>query len=194
MKIITPYDYAQAAKALGCEVAAIKAVTTVEAPRGAYDDKDRLTILFEPYIFYKELRKEGIDPTPYLLNSKYANIIWKTWTAMYGKYSEQYPKLELAKTINKDIAVMSASYGMFQIMGFNYELCGFKDPHTMVDVMTQGGEPAQLQAFINYIKATHLDDELRNKDWAGFASGYNGPSYRKNLYDTKLKNAYLKNV
>ena len=31
-----------------------------------------------------------------------------------------------------------------------------------------------------------------NKDWKGFARGYNGPAYWKNMYDTKLKNAYLK--
>jgi hypothetical protein len=191
MKVITLYDYTQAAKVLGCEVAAIKAVTLVEAPRGAYDAQDRITILFEPYIFYKELRKEGINTAPLLANRTMDDIISSFWNPkLYGTYNAQYGKLERAKKIEVDVALMSASYGMFQIMGFNHEACGYATPAIMVDKMTQGGEPEHLKAFINYLKATHLDDELRNKDWAGFASGYNGPSYRRNMYDVKLKKAY----
>jgi N-acetylmuramidase len=192
MKVITLYDYQQAAKVLGCEVAAIKAVTQVEAPRGAYDAQGRITILFEPYIFYKELRKEGINTAPLLANVNLSDIISSYWNPkIYGTYNAQYGKLERAKKIDVDVALMSASYGMFQIMGFNHEACGYATPAIMVDKMTQGGEPEHLKAFINYLKETHLDDELRNKDWAGFASGYNGPSYRRNKYDTKLKTAYL---
>jgi N-acetylmuramidase len=192
MKVITPYDYNQAAKVLGCEVAAIKAVTLVEAPRGAYDAQDRITLLFEPYIFYKELRKDGVNTAPLLANPALNDIISSFWNPkLYGTYNAQYGKLERAKKINVEVALMSASYGKFQIMGFNHELCGFATPADFVNELTNGGEPAHLAAFIKYLKSTGLDDELRNKDWAGFASGYNGPSYRKNMYDTKLKKAYL---
>ena len=53
-------------------------------------------------------------------------------------------------------------------------------------------EDSQLELFTNYIINSHLDDELRNLDWAGFARGYNGASYAKNKYDVKLKTAYSK--
>lgn len=45
-------DYTAAAK-LSCEVRAVKAVTMVEAPRGAYDDYGRPTILFERHLFHR---------------------------------------------------------------------------------------------------------------------------------------------
>lgn len=53
-------------------------------------------------------------------------------------------------------------------------------------------EAKQLEAMIRYIKVNHLVDELQRRDWAGFASGYNGKAYAKNNYDEKLRQAYIK--
>ncbi|TIM18555.1 MAG: N-acetylmuramidase family protein, partial [Mesorhizobium sp.] len=50
----------------------------------------------------------------------------------------------------------------------------------------------QLAAAVNFIAANRLDDKLRKHDWAGFAKGYNGASYRKNAYDTRLADAFRK--
>jgi hypothetical protein len=44
--------------------------------------------------------------------------------------------------------------------------------------------------MINFIKSAKLDDELRAKNWAAFAKGYNGSGYRANQYDTRLAKAY----
>jgi hypothetical protein len=44
----------------------------------------------------------------------------------------------------------------------------------------------------SFIKNSGLADELQKKNWAGFARGYNGPSYSKNAYDVKLAQAYSK--
>mgnify|MGYP000311237293 FL=1 len=79
---------------------------------------------------------------------------------------------------------------MFQIMGFNYKPCGYPDVFSFIAAQ-QSGVGKQLESFCNYIRAVSLDDELQNKDWAGFARGYNGPSYWKNAYHTKLQRAYL---
>ncbi len=53
-------------------------------------------------------------------------------------------------------------------------------------------ENEHLILFVNYIGSVHLDDELREKDWEQFALSYNGPMYRKNHYDIKLKEAFQK--
>ena len=53
-------------------------------------------------------------------------------------------------------------------------------------------EAEQLLAFVRFVKVNKLDDELRRKDWAGFARGYNGSGYAKNSYDKKMKTAYEK--
>jgi hypothetical protein len=51
-------------------------------------------------------------------------------------------------------------------------------------------ERDHLDAFIGYVMGRKLDDELRRKDWAGFAFGYNGSGYSANKYDVKLAKAY----
>lgn len=188
--MVTEQQYKDAAKILGVEIAAIKAVAEIEAPRGGFDAQGRLTILFEPHIFWKELRKRNIDPSK--LQKKNPDLLNPVWNPkLYGKFSIQWDKMSRARLINEDAALSSASYGAFQIMGFNYKSCGFSTVKAFVTDLEKG-EANQLNAFCNYIKSVMLDDELRNKDWKGFARGYNGPSYWKNLYDSKLNKAYLK--
>ncbi len=80
---------------------------------------------------------------------------------------------------------------MFQVMGYNYLSTGCWTLGEFVSAMYKG-EDMQLNLFVSYIKNNHLDDELRFKDWKGFARQYNGKYYYKNNYDVKLKNAYLK--
>ncbi|RZK45517.1 MAG: N-acetylmuramidase family protein, partial [Pedobacter sp.] len=101
----------------------------------------------------------------------------------------QHERLAKAIRINETAALKSASWGAFQIMGFNHEKCGFKSVQEFVKAMEKD-EYSQLDSFCKYLCATHLDVNLKNLDWKGFARGYNGPDYVKNQYDTKLAKAY----
>lgn len=188
--MLTEKDYIGAANFLGCEAAVIKAVTKIEAPRGAYSDNGaHLALLFEPYIFWKELKKKGIDPAP--LAEKFPTLISSKWEPnIYGKNSIQWDKLQGAANINAEAAYRSASYGLFQIMGNNAESLGYKDVFEFYNFLFES-EHNQLIAFCKYVKVNSLDDELINKDWDGFALGYNGPRYRENNYAQKLKAAYV---
>ena len=75
-------------------------------------------------------------------------------------------------------------------MGFNHKSCGFAAIKDFV--AAQIDELSQLKCFCGYLKNSHLDVNLRNLDWKGFARGYNGPDFWKNQYDTKLQRAYEK--
>jgi len=76
-------------------------------------------------------------------------------------------------------------------MGFNHAMCGFDSVGAFADAMKES-EGAQLLAFVGFVKSAGLSDELRNKNWAAFARGYNGAAYKKNNYDTKMAAAYKK--
>ena len=76
-------------------------------------------------------------------------------------------------------------------MGFNFTLAGYNSLQQFVTAMYTS-EAEHLKAFVEYIKNTFLDDELRDKRWTDFARKYNGPIYYKNNYDGKLKDAYKK--
>lgn len=177
-------DFVAAAFELECEVEAIKAVCQVEAPRGGFVDGLCVT-LFEGHIFHKYSKGKFTTSHPRL-----SYVQWTT--KFYGKSAAaERQRLQDACLLDKTAALMSASWGKFQIMGFNFALCGFTTLAEFVDAM-QRDEKSQLDAFVEYIKACRLQDELQELRWADFARKYNGPAYLKNQYDTKLTKAYQK--
>lgn len=191
--MISEEQYKRSAAKIGCEVAAIKAVTMVESNGAGFLKTGEPVILFEPHIFWKQLRLKGIDPAALVkADPSLGDILYPVWgTKKYGKPSEQHAKLARAVAIDRDAAMKSASWGLFQIMGFNYAACGCA---TLQDFINKiySGEDSHLDLFDDYIVNSHLDDELKNLDWAGFARGYNGASYWKNKYNIKLQAAYNK--
>ena len=70
-------------------------------------------------------------------------------------------------------------------------MVGYDNVQDMVNDAMES-ELNQLRQMAAFIKAAGLLDELQNKNWAGFAKGYNGPQYEKNQYDVKLADAYAK--
>ncbi len=173
---------------LGCHVAAIKAVAEVESSGSGFLKTGEPVILFEPHVFWKELKKRGIDPAQYEKGNE--DILYPVWGSKpYGKSSEQHGRLARAVVINREAAICSASWGKFQIMGYNWKICGYDSVQSFINAMYRS-EDDHLDAFVNYIISSNLDDELRNKAWAQFALQYNGKGYLKNRYDTKLKAAY----
>ncbi len=187
---ITQLQFQATSDRLLVDINAIKAVAKVESGRGGFDSQGRLTLLFEPHIFWKYLWRENIDPRS--IKSSDPNLVNPIWDKnLYGKSSIQWDKLLRARAINTQAANLSASFGAFQIMGFNYQLCGFASAELFISYLSQS-ESNQLDAFCTYLMRVQLDDELRLFDWKGFARGYNGKYYWKNQYDIKLKNAYEK--
>ncbi|WP_340074554.1 N-acetylmuramidase family protein [Leptobacterium sp. I13] len=186
MKRITEQDYIRAAQILDCEVAVIKAVADVESRGSGFNRDGTPKTLFEGHWFHKftDGKFTGIW--------KYRSISYPRWTRVfYGNQTIEKKRLSLAASLDREAALKSCSWGKFQIMGFNYDKCGFRTVQEFVNAMYES-EGAQLQAFVNYIKNRRLDDELRDKNWSRFAYYYNGSGYRANKYDVKLEKAYLK--
>lgn len=191
-KILTGEDFARAAAVLGCDVAAIKAVAEVES-RGDGFLSDGVTprILFEAHQFHA--RTGGV------YGQSHPNISSSTWNrALYAKGNtpdergmKEHKRLVEAIALNRDAALKSASWGKFQIMGFNYAAAGFDDLQYFIDAMYRS-EGAHLDAFVAFVRTQHLDIPLRQHNWAAFAKGYNGSEYRQNNYDGKLATAYAK--
>lgn len=176
-------DYKRAAQELNIEEAAVRAVTEVESNGRGFKLDGRIKILFEGHQFYKR-----IDNPELKMNKDTADIIYPKWVKTYYK-GDQYDRLERAKQIDEIAALKSTSWGMFQIMGFNYKLCGFTNVKDFVE-FNKKDEGNQLLCFVRFCAAQNLDDHLRNLDFEKFARGYNGSGYKKNNYHTKLKDAY----
>lgn len=183
---ISDADLARAAAALECDVAAVQAVSDVESRGGGYLSNGRPKILFEAHHFSR--RTGGV------YNKSHPKISSPRWDkSLYAGGPREYTRLENALRLNRNAALAAASWGRFQIMGFNYELCGYRTVTAFVSDMVES-EGGQLDAFVGFIKGRRLDDDLRSHDWAAFARGYNGSGYKENAYDVKLANAWAKHA
>jgi hypothetical protein len=189
---ITDQDIIKAAKEIGVEPAALKSIAITESNGDGFYPDGKCKILFEGHIFWQQLIKDGVDPKQ--LQAQYPNIIYPTWdkTKYFGGEKE-WQRLTQALTINTDAAYKSASYGMFQIMGFNFKACGCADITEFVSAMCQS-EINQLRAVVSLISSNNWLIYLKNKDWVNLALHYNGPKEKDNNYDVKLAQNYQMNL
>lgn len=180
MKTLSEKDYINAAKELGCEVAAIKAVAEVESLTGGFQADGRPKILFERHKFHEFTNGKYSKDNPDISNSRPG-----------GYTKNEHGRLEKAAKLNRTAALKSASWGKFQIMGFNFAIVGYSTLQEFINAMYRS-EADQLKAFVKFIKSNKLDDELREKRWADFARIYNGKNFHINKYDIKIAGAYKK--
>lgn len=185
--VLTDADFRDAADLLSCAASAVKAVCQVEAPRGGFNPDDTPVTLFEGHKFHKYTGGKFDQQEPDLSFPKWTrNYYGKTWQT-------EQDRLQRAMALDREAALLSASWGKFQIMGFNHGVCGFGTVQKFVNAMYVG-EREHLMAFVQFVLTTGLAPALRRHDWAGFAHGYNGPGYSENNYDTKLAAAHAEIV
>ena len=99
---LTEQDFKNAAKELNCEIAAIKAVAEVESKSDGFLPTDEPVILFERHIFSKL--------TKGLFDKSHPNISNPT-PGGYGTVSQQHKRLQAAVALDRNAALMSASWG-----------------------------------------------------------------------------------
>lgn len=189
---LTPADYAAAAARLGVSVPVIKAVAEVESGRdGGFDTKGRPTVLFEPHKF-SEFTDHRFDDT----HGGVSYRQWKTRPYPTGTADERnaanWAKIEYAAGLPgaRDAAYRSASYGRFQIMGFNWKVCGYPSLGAFLDAMRRS-EGDHQQAFCGYIETNNLARHLKSRDFVAFAAGYNGKGQAE-AYGAKIAAAFAR--
>ena len=183
---LTADDKAAAAQKLGVSVKHIDMLLKVESNGRSFDDKGRPVILFEPHIFHRRTKGKW-SPTDYS---------YKDWGAKpYPKsFDARWRQMAAAAELDPVAALESASWGLFQVMGFHWQALGYASAQAFADAMTSG-EPAQLDAVVRFITANNLKHALQlcranePDTCRGFARGYNGRGYEKNRYHVKMARA-----
>jgi peptidoglycan hydrolase-like protein with peptidoglycan-binding domain len=148
---------------------------------GFFADR-RPVILFERHIFSRRTKGRFDAKAPDISNPQAGG---------YAGGVAEYERLERALALDEQAALMSASWGLGQVMGFHAEDLGYGSVEPFVRRMMES-EDEQLGALAAFIQKNGLAKPLQNHDWATFAKGYNGPAYAKNQYDKKLASAYLR--
>lgn len=150
----------------------------VEAPK----------ILYEPHYFQEFSKNKFVKSHPHLYR-KELDIKTGRYTK-HGSYDLQYSKFMQAVKLNFDAAVMSCSWGVFQIMGDKWDVLKFKSVKDFKNF--QNTLFGQLLCGVRYL-STHTQLQKickKNRfsvlDFKTIAKFYNGKNYQINEYDTKI--------
>lgn len=191
MEKLTDARIAEIARENGIHPAALLAVKLVESgTKSGFLDSGKPQILFEGHVFYKYLKANVKSLDMNKLCAQYPNIVYPKWNkSKYLGGEKEWTRLEQARKINVKYANYAASWGMFQVMGFNYKTCGCKTINEFVEKMCASQEQ-QLLLTLNFLKNSNLIVPLQKRQWATFAKGYNGPGFAQNKYHIKLQAAY----
>lgn len=184
---IAPSDTAAAAKVLGTDVAHIEMLRLTESgPYGSFDPLGRPTILFERHKFSSFTGGQYDARFPLISNPQRGGYSQKGTP----QHVWQWQKLSAALRLEPEAAIMSCSWGLFQIMGFHWKALGYESALDMAERMASG-DGAQLDAMVRFLLVNRLDDELRAckpgdaRSCRALAAAYNGTG-AVDEYSTKL--------
>lgn len=193
---LTIQDFSHIAIYLNADINAVRALAQVESNGAGFLLDDRPKVLFERHIMFRELSNNIGAGRASELSCSHPDIV----NPAVGGYAKgatpdlrgqaEWMRLAAAIELDRNSALQSASWGMFQIMGFHWRRLGFANVQAFVNAQFSG-EPAQLSAFAEFIRTDPpLHRALVALDWATVAKRYNGADYAKNKYDTKLAAAF----
>lgn len=181
---LTDTDFETVARELDVEVAAIKAVVLIEAGK-------QMKGFWAPGVPVVNFDRSMYNSHRHKAASKKGDKNAKVPPGLTGYALKEWTQLTNARRQNEDGANMGTFWGMFQIGGFNYKLCGCETVGEFVKLMSES-ELEQLELFAAFITNTGMLPDLKAKNWAAFARKYNGASYARRGYHTRMANAYAK--
>jgi hypothetical protein len=162
----------------------IHAFMEVEANGSGFDAQGRPKALFEPHVFYRNLsgeeRQRAVDE----------GLAYARWRR--GNYpTDSFPRIKAAMRINQAAALKATSWGATQILGENYRMVGYATVEDMVSAFMDD-EENHLEAMVNFLIASGIDDDLREHRWEIVARVYNGPKYAEHNYHGRMAAAFAK--
>jgi hypothetical protein len=183
-KRIDDIDLPRIGSTIGVGEDELHAFMDVESAGSGFDSQDRPKALYEPHVAYRN--SKGAVRNKLVA----AGLAYPKWgTKRYPKSS--YSRIEKCMAISPTVALLSTSWGLTQILGENYRICGFSSPAAMVRAFMDD-EAEHLEATVKFLVANGIDDDLRDHNWAVVARVYNGPGYKKHNYDGRMAAAYAK--
>lgn len=180
---LTDADFTAAANLIGCDTAAVKAVTAVESGGAAFAPDGRCIIRFEVHKFWANWGK--LNQSTFNQHFKFFKA--KPWlqhqaqlpgeigfTSVHTSQAREWAVYQFAASLDESAAMESISMGMFQILGENY---AFTAHNTVQEFFADNCESAasQLNCFAKFCCGyRHLATHLKAHDWRAFATEYNG--------------------
>lgn len=174
-------DFIRAGATLTCHPGMVEAISLKEARGSAFLTDGRPQILFERHQYYRRLaivRKPGQTQASQTalrneVAAKYPNICNPNTGGYIGGAAE-YDRLKIARSYSDTAGLESASFGLFQVMGFNAVAIGYESVQEFVRLMELDIENhlTSLTRFILHTPAALR--AMRSRDFRALALAYNG--------------------
>lgn len=175
------------ATAIGIDPAVAVAVLCIEAGGRGFGSSGRMIIRFENHIFWQHWGAQhpdsfaqhfAFDPNQTWQGHLFRASAGDDWTEFHGDQDAEWQVLSFACALDDTAAKSSISMGAPQIMGFNFAAIGYPSVQQMFDAFA-ADESRQVIGFFDFVRGPDGDSPmlraLRDADYAGFATGYNGP-------------------
>ncbi|MDZ7823037.1 MAG: N-acetylmuramidase domain-containing protein [Ahrensia sp.] len=178
------------ARESGIEAAALLAVCEIESGGKAFvmvGGKKEPLIRFEGHYFDRLL------PASKRAEARAAGLAAAKWGVVKNPRSQagRWKMLLRAMRIDRTAAIQSISWGLGQVMGSHWKALGYASPDALV-AEARSSVAGQVRLMVRFLRMNKLEPLLAARNWAEFARRYNGPSYKKNFYDTRMASAYAR--
>lgn len=183
---ISERAFIDAANELGIEVPMLKALAEVESKNAGFLSNGEPIILFEAHKF-SQFTNGKYDKT----HPQISSPLWNRHLYKGGTW--EHRRLQEAVKLNRTAALKSASWGAFQIMGFNWQMAGYRSLQAFIND-AYAGIDGHFRMLIGFVKGAKLTTALRKKNFERIAKVYNGKGYKANRYDTRLEQAYWRHA
>lgn len=196
---LTKENFVAAGEMLRCHPGMVEALALKETNGDAFLADGRTKILFERHQFYKRfpiVRRVGQTQAQLLaLRAQVARDHSDICNPKRGGYrggAAEYTRLATAQKYSDTAALESASWGQFQVMGFNAVAIGYPTVQEFARLMQQGIDQ-HLLSLNRFIMATPKALKgIRTQDFDLLGYAYNGPAYRENNYAVDLAKYFKK--
>lgn len=190
-KTINDAQIKEIAQSIGLSFAHLKAFITVETNGKGFYEVNKVNTLIpivrlENHLFNKHTKGKYDESHPHLSSPSFTNEYNKLGIAEYIRFEEAY-------ALDGKAAVYSTSWGLSQVLGSNFKVCGYNNlTQFLNDAFTsEYTQVIMLSYFLKYSSKT-LYRALLAKDWKTVAKLYNGVNFAQNEYDIKLEKAFIK--
>lgn len=191
-----------ASNLLNVDIKVIKSFAKVESGTyGAFLDNGEPVILYERHTFHRLTKGKYENKPPAKIKGEFYTLSYPS-PGGYGPVSIQHAKLRAAAILDRDAALKSCSWGLFQLMGENYSLCSHSSLQSFINAMYNHVDD-HLTAFCHFVlnnkkkvRGKLLIEALRSNppdytpDYEVASLIYNGPKAINNGYHIKFRKAY----
>lgn len=188
IRFLTRQAVIASATAIGVDPSIAIAIREVTGKPEGFLADGRVVVRFEHHKFYQYVSSRLGGSTALQWAQKYPNLCSPFWSQTVYKDPEgEWERFDQARMLDATCAMLSSSWGMFQLMGFNYAMAEYDSVQDMVGEMNYS-EIFQQSALMRFIQNQPLFlAALKNHEHERIARMFSDHASQTQDYLAKLR-------